>query len=119
VNADWSSEFDTHANDTTYRIGSLRTLQVARRTGRGPLYFMSGAAVDVDGSGPHYGDRFALSGTSLRTSGGRSLNADVTPYFVLPPQVVSQIGARIADLGLVRYRGRIVPAVFGDSGPRN
>jgi hypothetical protein len=118
IHADFNSEFDTLSNAPTYNIGSLRFLQTARRTRSGPLYFKSGAAVDVDGVGPHYGDKYAQSETSLRLSGGSSLNADLTPYYVLPPQVRQQIGARIGDLGLIRYRGQIVAAVLGDIGPR-
>jgi hypothetical protein len=69
--------------------------------------------------GPHYGDRYAQSGTSLRFQNGKSLNADKTPYFVLPPQVAKQYGAKPGDVGLIRYNGKETAAVFGDVGPRN
>jgi hypothetical protein len=64
---------------------SFSGLQTAHHDAGGPVYFKSKAAVDTDGSGPLHGDPDAQSQTSLRLTGSRSLNADITPYFVLPP----------------------------------
>lgn len=108
-------------NGTPTSFGRLDTLQSAQKNGDGSYSFRSGASIDVDGSGPHHGDPKASSGTSLevRDANGRkqALNADKTPYFVLPPQVASKIGAQPGDLGLISYNGKTVPAVFGDRGP--
>lgn len=108
-------------NGTPTSFGRLDTLQSAQKNADGSYSFRAGASIDVDGSGPHHGDPKASSGTSLevRDAHGRkqALNADKTPYFVLPPQVASKMGAQPGDLGLISYNGKTIPAVFGDRGP--
>ncbi|MGE0490953.1 MAG: peptidoglycan-binding protein [Vulcanimicrobiota bacterium] len=98
-------------------LGNLKTLAEARRSDRG-LYFRAGAQIDTDGSGPSHGDSYHQSRTSLRGREGYP-NADKTPYFVLPPQVMRSIGAKPGDLGLIKRGDKIIPAVFADVGPRN
>jgi len=85
----------------------------------GSLAFKAGAAIDVDGIGGSHGDPYKQWQTSLKTSDGKSLNADNTPYFVLPPQVAKQYGIKPGDLGTISYNGKTIPAVFGDVGPKN
>ena len=75
-------------------------------------------AIDTDGVGSSRGDRWHQNQTSMRLSGGGSLNADTTPYMVVPPQLAKQYGCKPGDLALVKYRGKVSPAVFGDVGPR-
>ena len=100
-------------------LGSLKTLQNSQVLSDGSLKFQAGAAIDVDGSGGAHGDPCKQWETSLRTSDGKSLNADTTPYFVLPPQVAKKYGIKPGDLGTISYNGKTIPAVFGDVGPKN
>lgn len=106
---------------TPVDLGKLHTLQSAQKNPDGSYSFRAGASIDVDGSGPKYGDPYAQNGTSLEVKGenGRkqALNADKTPYFVLPPAVAKKMGARPGDLGIISYNGKSIPAVFGDQGP--
>jgi hypothetical protein len=88
------------------------------RSGQG-FSFRAGMAIDTDGVGSSHGDRWHQNETSMRLAGGGYLNADTTPYMVLPPQLAKQYGVKPGDLALVKYRGRVSPAVFGDVGPRN
>jgi hypothetical protein len=81
--------------------------------------FRAGMNIDTDGVGSSHGDRWHQNQTSMRLAGGGSLNADNTPYMVLPPQMAKQYGVKPGDLALVKYHGRVSPAVFGDVGPRN
>lgn len=82
-------------------------------------HFKAGMAIDTDGTGSSHGDRWHQNQTSMQLANGRSLNADSTPYIVLPPQLAKQLGAKPGDLALVRYKGKVSPAIFGDVGPRN
>ena len=100
-------------------LGRLKTLQGAQVLADGSLAFKAGAAIDVDGIGGAHGDPYKQYQTSLRTSDGKSLNADNTPYFVLPPQVAKQYGIKPGDLGTISYNGKTIPAIFGDVGPKN
>lgn len=100
-------------------IGRLSTLQEARRLPNGGLGFRAGATIDVDGSGPSHGDPDKQWQTSLSTRDGKALNADAVPFFVLPPQVARQFNVRPGDVGVISYKGRRTPAVFGDVGPRS
>lgn len=100
-------------------LGRLKTLQGAQTLQDGSLAFQAGAAIDVDGVGGSHGDPCKQWETSLRTKDGKSLNADTTPYFVLPPQVAKQYGIKPGDLGTITYNGKTIPAVFGDVGPKN
>lgn len=100
-------------------LGRLKTLQEAKTLDDGSLAFKAGAAIDVDGSGGAHGDPCKQWETSLKTRDGKSLNADTTPYFVLPPQVARQYGIKPGDLGTISYNGKTIPAIFGDVGPKN
>lgn len=100
-------------------LGRLKTLQEAKTLDDGSLAFKAGAAIDVDGSGGAHGDPCKQWETSLKTRDGKSLNADTTPYFVLPPQVAKQYGIKPGDLGTISYNGKTIPAIFGDVGPKN
>jgi hypothetical protein len=83
----------------------------------GGTSFTAGMAIDTDGSGNHHGDQTAQNQTSLSYSNGQGLNADTTPYFVLPPEVMAAHHIKPGDLGLVSYHGKTVAAIFGDVGP--
>ncbi len=111
----------TPSGGTPTKLGRLDTLQSAQKNQDGSYSFKAGATIDVDGEGPHYGDRAAQSGTSLEVRGAdgkkHALNADKTPYFVLPPKVAAQMGAKPGDLGIISYKGKNIAAVFGDRGP--
>lgn len=100
-------------------LGRLKTLQGAQKMEDGSLAFKAGAQIDVDGIGGAHGDPYKQWQTSLKTSDGKSLNADNTPYFVLPPQVAKQYGIKPGDLGTISYNGKTIPAIFGDVGPKN
>ena len=100
-------------------LGRLKTLQGSQVLSDGSLAFKAGAAIDVDGSGGSHGDPCKQWETSLKTSDGKSLNADNTPYFVLPPQVAKKYGIKPGDLGTISYNGKTIPAIFGDVGPKN
>ncbi len=100
-------------------LGHLKGLQDARQLSNGGLYYKAAGNIDTDGSGSHHGDRTSQNQTTLRDNHGRSLNADQVPYFVLPPQVAHSIGAKPGDLGMIKYGDKVIPAVFGDTGPRS
>ena len=100
-------------------LGRLKTLQSSQVLSDGSLAFQAGAAIDVDGSGASHGDPCKQWQTSLTTKDGKSLNADNTPYFVLPPQVAKKYGIKPGDLGTISYNGKTIPAIFGDVGPKN
>jgi hypothetical protein len=81
--------------------------------------FTAPAMVDVDGTGPHHGDPCAQSTTSLRVQ-GRSLNADVDCYVVVPPQVLAAVQPVVlgsACLVTNTSNGLTCQAVVGDVGP--
>lgn len=80
--------------------------------------FTAKMAIDSDGVGSSHGDVYHQNQTSMRLANGSSLNADVTPYLVLPPQVAKRFGAKPGDLAIVTYKGKSSPAIFGDVGPR-
>lgn len=85
----------------------------------GALKFNAGMNIDTDGKGSSHGDRWHQNQTSMRLADGSSLNADNTPYMVLPPQLAKQYGVKPGDLALVRHGDKVSPAIFGDVGPRN
>jgi peptidoglycan hydrolase-like protein with peptidoglycan-binding domain len=115
--SNFKGALDQAAQGQRTDLGGLKTLQEARQSGR-DLYFKAGAAIDVDGSGPSHGDPYKQYQTSLSLKGGGYPNADKVPYFVLPPQVAKQYGAKVGDLGLIRRGDQVIPAVFADVGPR-
>jgi len=109
---------DKAAQGEKTSLGKLHTLQDARTDGKS-TYFKAGASIDVDGSGPSHGDPHKQNQTSLSLKGGGYPNADKVPYFVLPPGAAKKMGAKVGDLGMIRYNGKMTPAVFADSGPKN
>lgn len=110
----------TPAGGEKVNLGRLSTLQSAQRNPDGSYSFKAGASIDVDGSGPKYGDPHAQSQTSLNLKGDPKYpNADKVPYYVLPPQVAKQMGAKVGDLGMISYKGKSIAAVFADVGPRH
>ncbi|MCE7874522.1 hypothetical protein DYH09_29715 [bacterium CPR1] len=110
----------TPAGGEKVNLGRLSTLQSAQRNPDGSYSFKAGATIDVDGSGPKYGDPHAQSQTSLSLKGNPKYpNADKVPYYVLPPQVAKKMGAKVGDLGMISYKGKSIAAVFADVGPRN
>ena len=113
----FADALDRGAQGQKTDLGRLRTLSEARTDGK-DLYFKAGAAIDVDGSGPSHGDPYKQWQTSLNLKGGGYPNADKVPYFVLPPQVAKQYGAKVGDLGLIRRGDQVIPAVFADVGPK-
>lgn len=87
----------------------------------GNITFTAKAAVDTDGIGPLHGDPCAQRETSLRWQ-GKSLNADVDRYIVVPPVILRSVKAivlgcqaRVTNL----KNGMSTDAVVGDIGPRN
>ncbi|MBT9585855.1 peptidoglycan-binding protein [bacterium] len=115
---DFGTSMDKASQGRREDLGAKRTLQDARSDGNSH-YFKAGAQIDVDGSGPSHGDPHKQYQTSLSLKGGGFPNADKVPYFVLPPDVAKQYGAKIGDLGLIRYGDKTIPAVFADRGPGN
>lgn len=86
----------------------------------GRVFFHAKAAIDCDGAGPHYGDPDAQSETSLHQH-GKSLNADVDHYIVVPPIIIHGVTpivlgcrARITN----EKNGRSTEGVVGDIGPK-
>lgn len=85
----------------------------------GRIYYHAKAAVDTDGTGDHHGDPCAQSQTSLRHE-GKSLNADVDIYIVVPPTILKGVSpivlgcqAKVTN----ETNGKSVDAVVGDVGP--
>jgi hypothetical protein len=88
----------------------------------GSVYLRTHLMVDADGGSDWNIDRFGQSGTSLRNADGRPLDAKHVNYFVLPMgEQWKRMGIKLGDVAWVRNaaNGKIVPAVFGDEGPRN
>lgn len=52
----------------------------------GRVHYVSHAMIDGDGYGPSHGDPDFQNDTTLHRNGS-ALNADLEPYFVVPPQV--------------------------------
>lgn len=81
--------------------------------------FRSKAAIDSDGIGPHHGDKTAQDETSLHQN-GKSLNADVDRYIVVPPAIIrGVVGVVLGCQAQVTntLNGKSTPAVVGDIGP--
>lgn len=56
--------------------------------------------------------------TSLCWPGGRAVNADVTPYVVIPLQWGEKVGIKLGDIGLACIAGcdEVVPVIVADKG---
>ena len=83
----------------------------------GKVHYKAKAAIDADGIGPSHGDPDKQDDSSLHHN-GQPLNADVDPYIVVPPAIIS--GVQPIVLGSqahVTFGGKTVAAVVGDIGP--
>ncbi len=81
------------------------------------------ARMDIDSDGSPRARQIDPTGqtrTSMRYTDGRSVNAEVVPYMVLPGGQYEQFGIKLGDMCLVRNRenGKMAVAVFADVGPR-
>ena len=85
----------------------------------GSVTFRAKAAVDTDGIGPLHGDPDAQRTTSL-TWQGKSLNADIDKYIVVPPAIIAGVKGVVlgcqASCFHIRTR-KTTLAVVGDIGP--
>lgn len=85
----------------------------------GRVYYHAKAAIDCDGTGPHYGDPDAQSETSLKWN-GTSLNADEDRYIVVPPAIIRGVGPVVLGCRVRvtnEENGKSTLAVVGDVGP--
>lgn len=85
----------------------------------GRVTYRAKFAVDVDGTGPKYGDPCAQNQTSLR-NGGKFLTADVDRYGAVPPAILNGVkgvvlGCRLHCRNL--KNGKEAMGVVGDVGP--
>jgi len=83
--------------------------------------YLSKFAVDTDGIGPHHGDPCAQSETSLKNH-GKSLNADVDCYGVVPPVIIQKTkGIVLGCYGMATNQktGAQCAFVVGDIGPHS
>lgn len=97
----------------------LQGLQFMSKLPGGQLYFESDLDLDTDGvTDPtiQY-DLDHLPRTSIDRT-GTVVDANVSPYFVLPGGFYAQFGIQIGDVAAVLYRDRIEFAIFADTGPR-
>ncbi len=88
----------------------------------GMVYLRSKLAVDADGGPDWRNDPFGQAFTSLTHSDGSSLDATDINYFVLPmTDEYKKLGIKLGDMAFVRNirTGKMVPAIFGDHGPKN
>jgi hypothetical protein len=83
----------------------------------GQIYFDSKLDLDSDGSPFAKQDRTGQAETSLRYPGGRSVDANAVPYFVLPGGFYAQHGVRLGDVATILNKGMMAFAVFADVGP--
>ena len=83
----------------------------------GQLYFDSKLDLDTDGSFYIAQDPSGQKNTSARDANGKSLDADLINYFVLPGGFPASHGIRIGDIGVVIFGIRKAYACFGDVGP--
>jgi hypothetical protein len=72
--------------------------------------------IDGDGVGPSHGDPDYQNETSYKPD----LNADIDPYFVLPPIVFSSVRPRVLGCRAQiknKVSGKLIASVVGDQGP--
>lgn len=82
------------------------------------VQFISKAAIDSDGVGPHHGDHTAQDETSYKPD----LNADVDRYIVVPPAIISGVTGVVigCQAHVVNAKnGKFTDAVVGDIGPHH
>ena len=87
----------------------------------GCVYLRSKLAVDADGGKDWRSDPYGQPTTSLTNSDGSALDAGEVFYFVLPmTDEYENLGIKLGDLAWVRNAktGKMVPAIFGDRGPK-
>jgi len=109
------------------RVPALERLQGGEEVrflagSRGPSYLRTDLDVCTDGSGPSHGDKWHQDQTAGAYADGTYLNADVTPYLVLPPQGYKALGAshaRVGDVCVLRYQDRWTPALLAEVGPKS
>ena len=83
------------------------------------LRFKGRGRVDNDGSGPANGDPYHQNDTSLHHN-GKPLNAEVDRFIVIPSQIIKMIAPIVlGSQAYVTYRGKTLPAVVGDIGPKS
>jgi hypothetical protein len=84
----------------------------------GQLYYLSLLDLDSDGSRWAEQDATGQSDTSLHQPGGKPVDSDAVPYFVLPGKgFYQQFGIKLGDIAAIIYKDRIEFAVFADHGP--
>jgi hypothetical protein len=83
----------------------------------GQLFFDSKLDLDTDGSFYAAQDPSGQKTTSAKDATGKSLDADLINYFVLPGGFAAHHGITIGDIGVVIYGIRMAYACFGDVGP--
>lgn len=85
----------------------------------GSVFFVGDMDVDVDGSPNWARDPSGQSQTTLQFQ-GRSINSDVVPGIVLPPEIIRSVqGIVLGCKAAVSYKGRTRDAVVFDVGPHN
>jgi Fungal chitosanase of glycosyl hydrolase group 75 len=81
----------------------------------GELYFDSLLNLDTDGSIYYAQDGQGQNRTSIQNQDGTPIDANSTPYFVLPEHGFYQkFGIKLGDVAAVIYRDKIEFAVFAD-----
>ncbi len=85
------------------------------------LSYISGAMIDGDGSGSSHGDPDFQDDTTLHFQ-GKSLNADIDLYIVVPPQIILAVpgivlGCKATVLNTLT--NQFTSAVVGDVGPHS
>ena len=84
----------------------------------GQLYFESKLSADSDGSTYARQDPDGQAETSTRDDKGKSLDADLVNYFVLPGSFFLEQGIRKGDIAVVIFGVWKAFACFGDVGPK-
>lgn len=93
------------------------TTRAYEETAHGKCYMIADYDVDVDGSGPSYGDPYYQPDTTLHRD-GKPLNSDLECFIVLPPDCIKHVlGIVLGCLAFVTYKGLRRAAVVGDEGP--
>ena len=85
----------------------------------GQLVIDSNLDLDSDGSSFSAQDATGQSGTSLRMPGGKPVDANAVPFFVLPLAFAHAHGMNLGDFAAVLYKDKVAFALFADVGPTN
>ncbi len=108
-------------NNATQIMQTFAGGKIIFRLPGGELYIDADMDIDADGS-PRAREIDPCCGqleTSLRYPGGKSVNAEDIPYFVLPGGFFQSRGIQLGDIAAVIYNNRIEYAVLADVGPTN